>query len=78
METKREKILLGKQEDYNRFGYVLWSLAAFLYVGLVIPEEFAQTTRPPELMIPAICLSLVGAIICNRLAVRAKKKLYDE
>ncbi|MCM2676576.1 YrhC family protein [Alkalicoccobacillus plakortidis] len=78
MENNREKILLGKQEDYHRFGFVLWSLAAFLYVGLVIPEDWAATTRPPELMIPAISVALVGAVVCNRLAVRASKQLYED
>lgn len=78
MENNREKILLGKQEDYRRFSFVFWSLAAFLYVGLVIPEDWAQTTRPPEFMIPAIGVTLILALICNRLAVKATRQLYEE
>ncbi|MDQ0205456.1 YrhC family protein [Alkalicoccobacillus murimartini] len=78
MENNREKILLGKQEDYHRFGFILWSLAAFLYVGLIIPQDWAATTRPPELMIPAICVALGCALICNRLSIRARKQLDED
>ncbi|WP_185971044.1 YrhC family protein [Alkalicoccobacillus porphyridii] len=78
MESNREKNLLGKQEDYRRFSFVLWSLAAFLYVGLVIPESWAQTTRPPEFMIPAICVALFIAIVYNRLAAKATRLLYED
>ncbi|ARK29257.1 YrhC family protein [Halalkalibacter krulwichiae] len=76
MEDKIKQ-LEAKVSDYKQYGFILLSLSIFLFIGLVIPTESSVMTMP-GLFIGGIFVTLVAAVLCHRLAMKAQKELYEE
>lgn len=63
--------------DYKRFSFVLLSLTAFLFLGLIIPsQEFSQTHH--LLLIGLISVSIILSVTFHRIAMKYREKLFEE
>ncbi|NEU31595.1 hypothetical protein GN156_12555 [bacterium LRH843] len=77
MADRQLKLLKEKIIDYKRFGFVLFSLSIFLFIGLLIPTE-GIASQMPGMVIGAIFISLTLAAVFHQLAMKAEKQLHNE
>ncbi|MDV2682986.1 YrhC family protein [Alkalihalophilus sp. As8PL] len=77
MTEKKMQDLQAKVADYKRFGFILLSLSAFLFIGLIIPAD-GQAISLPSGFIVGVFATLGLAVVCHRLAMNAQKQLYEE
>ncbi|TLS39312.1 YrhC family protein [Pseudalkalibacillus caeni] len=77
VNNKKNKILKDKITDYTRFGFILLSLSAFLYIGSLLPVEDASNAK--SLILIGTSLVAVGfAGLFYVKAVSIKKKLHQD
>ncbi|MDV2883767.1 YrhC family protein [Alkalihalophilus pseudofirmus] len=77
MTEKKMRELKDKVADYKRFGFILLSLSAFLFIGLIIPAD-GQAVSLPSGFIVGVFLTMGLAVVCHRLAMNAQKQMYED
>ncbi|WP_017728585.1 YrhC family protein [Halalkalibacterium ligniniphilum] len=77
MDEQKIQELEGKVADYKRFGFILLSLSVFLFIGAIIPSDYARFEMP-ELFIVAVFVSLGLSLLFHQKALAYQKKLLEQ